>query len=188
MARPAGLGTRLMSRDSSPPRIAAARFGNRLPVSVFLLSSLLAVAGCNSSGGGPSFLAPPEIGLGPIGETTQHGYVVSEMALQQIPVGSSRDQVLIALGSPSTTGHFGGEVFYYISQTKHRSAEFLQPKVVDQRVLAIYFDGDADVARIANYGLQDGKVFDFHNRITPTGGADVNFVGQILRARPQPFG
>src|SRR4029079_11255321 len=33
-----------------------------------------------------------------LGETTQHGYVVPELALEQIPPGSSRDQVLIALG------------------------------------------------------------------------------------------
>ena len=37
-------------------------------------------------------------------QTTQHGYIPSEIALQQVPVGSSRDQVLIALGTPSTVG------------------------------------------------------------------------------------
>lgn len=127
------------------------------------------LAGCSSAGG-----------LGGIGETTEHGYVVSPMALEQVPVGSSRDQVLVALGTPSTTGSYDGEVFYYISQRRSRPVQFMNSKVVDQRVLAVYFDGSSKVARIANYGVQDGKVFDFVSRTTPTGGRDLNFVQQML--------
>ncbi len=53
-------------------------------------------------------------------------------------------------------------------------------KLVDQRVLAIYFGPDGTVANIANYGLKDGKVFDFIKRVTPTGGKDLTFIGQVL--------
>ncbi len=81
-----------------------------------LTVALLALAGCQTQAKSPS-----EGMFGGISETTQHGYVVSPDALQQIPVGSSRDQVLIALGSPSTTADFGNEVFYYISQTRYRA-------------------------------------------------------------------
>src|SRR5690606_7190866 len=80
-----------------------------------------------------------------IGETTHHGYIVSPTALEQISVGSSRDQVLIALGSPSTKAEFGGEVFYYISQTRRRPVRFMQSHIVDQRVLAIYFNEKEEV-------------------------------------------
>ena len=48
---------------------------------------------------------------GCIGETFQRGYVPSDIALQQVVVGAPREQVLIALGTPSTTADFGGEVF-----------------------------------------------------------------------------
>ncbi|MEO8668236.1 MAG: outer membrane protein assembly factor BamE [Bauldia sp.] len=122
-------------------------------------------------------------GRGPLAgmsRTTQHGYVVPEMALEQIPPGSSRDQVLIALGTPSTTATFGGEVFYYISQTRHQSAAFLEPKIVEQKVLAVYFTPKERVERVANYGMKDGRVFDFARGVTPTGGADQNFLQQIL--------
>ena len=95
-------------------------------------------------------------------------------------MGSSRDQVLIALGSPSTTGSYGNEVFYYISQTRQRAAAFMPDKVIDQRIVAVYFDSKGNVERVANYGLQDGKVFDFISRTTPTGGADQNFLQQVL--------
>jgi outer membrane protein assembly factor BamE (lipoprotein component of BamABCDE complex) len=133
------------------------------------VAALIAVAGCQSSGGGSNF-----------SQTTQHGYVVTPTALEQIPPGSSKDQVLIALGSPSTTGNYGNEVFYYISQTRYRAVAFMPEKVIDQRVVAVYFDDKSSVERVANYGIQDGKVFDFISRTTPTGGADQNFVQQVL--------
>ena len=97
-----------------------------------------------------------------------------------MPVGSSREQVVLALGSPSTTATFDNEVYYYISQTRRRGAAFMSPKLVDQRVLSVYFGADGRVTNIANYGLKDGKVFDFISRTTPTGGKDENFLGRIL--------
>jgi len=108
------------------------------------------------------------------------GYIIDAEALDSIPVGSSRDQVLLALGSPSTTAIFDHEVFYYISQTRYQGAHFMKPKVVDRRILAIYFDAQAQVAQIANYGLQDGKLFDFASQTTPTGGRDQSFLGQLM--------
>ena len=150
--------------------VPAAAILKRPLVAGIAVVALLACAGCQSASGGRSGFS----------ETTQHGYVVSPTALEQVPVGSSRDQVLIALGTPSTTATFGGEVFYYISQTRHQSMAFLEPKVVDQKILAVYFTKDSRVERVANYGLKDGKVFDFVRGITPTGGQDQNFLQQVL--------
>ncbi|WP_292242649.1 outer membrane protein assembly factor BamE, partial [Mesorhizobium sp.] len=95
-------------------------------------------------------------------------------------VGSSREQVLLALGTPSTKATFDNEAFYYISQTRKRYVAFDKPRLVDQKVLAVYFGEDGRVTQIANYGLKDGKVFDFISRTTPTGGKDQNFLSQII--------
>jgi len=113
-------------------------------------------------------------------ETLTHGYVVDEETLDLVPVGSSREQVLLSLGSPSTTATFDNEVFYYISQTRVRSVAFMNPRVRDQRVLAVYFGADGRVSQIANYGMQDGRVFDFISRTTPTAGKDQNFIAQMI--------
>ena len=113
-------------------------------------------------------------------EVINTGYVADPQALELVPVGSSREQVLLSLGSPSTTATFDTEALYYISQKRVRGAAFMRPKVVDQRVLAIYLGTDDRVTQIADYGLQDGKVFDFISRTTPTGGKDNSFVGGIL--------
>jgi outer membrane protein assembly factor BamE (lipoprotein component of BamABCDE complex) len=111
--------------------------------------------------------------------TYQRGYLLDEAALAQVPQGSSQEQVLLVLGTPSTVATVSGETFYYISQKSERTA-FLNPEITDQRVLAVYFDQTRRVARIANYGIQDGKVFDFISRTTPTGGQEANIIKQIL--------
>jgi len=111
----------------------------------------------------------------------QRGYVATPGALEQIPVGSSQEQVLLVLGTPSTVATVDGEVFYYISQ-KTKKVMFMRPEIVDQRVQAIYFDPkDKRVTRIADYGLKDGKVFDFVSRTTPTGGAELSILGQFFQ-------
>lgn len=118
---------------------------------------------------------------GCVGETFQRGYVLPDGALQQIPLGSSQEQVLIVLGTPSTVATVSGEAFYYISQRAERPVSFMQTKVVDQRVIAVYFDSNRKVRRIAEYGLKDGKIFDFISRTTPTGGADLSLLNGLFR-------
>lgn len=113
-------------------------------------------------------------------EVFHNGYVVDQDALDLVPVGSSREQVLLSLGTPSTTATFDGEVFYYISQKRTRAAAFMKQKLIEQQVLAIYFDKDGVVSQRANYTLKDGKVFDMISRTTPTGGKDLTFLQQIL--------
>jgi outer membrane protein assembly factor BamE (lipoprotein component of BamABCDE complex) len=119
---------------------------------------------------------------GCVGETLHRGYVPSESAMQQVQVGALREQVLLALGTPSTTADFGGEVFYYISQVTSRPVAFLNPRVVDQTVLAVYFDQAGQVSNVAQYGLEDGRVIDLVSRTTPTGGRDFSFISQLLGA------
>jgi len=114
------------------------------------------------------------------GETFQRGYVLPDGALEQIPLGSSQEQVLLVLGTPSTVATVSGEAFYYISQKGERPISFLQMKVTDQRVLAVYFDKNRQVQKLAEYGLKDGKIFDFVSRTTPTTGNDLNLITTII--------
>lgn len=139
-----------------------------VPAAALLTSGILLSACQNFKIDGPS-------------DVIQQGYVIDQAALDATPVGSSREQVLLSLGTPSTINTLeGNEVFYYISQTRKRSVAYQKTRVTDQRVLAIYFGPDGTVTNIANYGLQDGKVFDFVKRVTPTGGKDLTFIQQIL--------
>ena len=115
------------------------------------------------------------------GEQFQKGYILPPGALEQIPIGASQDQVLIVMGTPSTVATLNGEVFYYISQRSERPVAFMNQKVVDQRVIAIYFDKNRQVQRLANYGLQDGRIFDFISRTTPTSGQELSYLTPLFK-------
>jgi outer membrane protein assembly factor BamE (lipoprotein component of BamABCDE complex) len=115
-------------------------------------------------------------------ETLERGYVLQEGALEQIPIGATQEQVLIVLGTPSTVATVSGEAFYYISQKTHRSAAFMPDKVVDQRVIAVYFDKSRRVSKLANYGMKDGRIFDYYSQTTPTGGQELSYLRNILKS------
>lgn len=111
----------------------------------------------------------------------QHGYVMDESLLPQVRPGSAAEQVLAVLGTPTTTSTVGGSAWYYISQRTSQTLAFSQPKVTDQRIYAVYFDKNKKVERIANYGLEDGKIIDFITRTTPTSGGEQSFLQSAMK-------
>ena len=117
---------------------------------------------------------------GCLGETFQRGYVLPEGALEQIRLGASQEQVLIVLGTPSTVATLSGEVFYYISQ-RAEQISFLPQREIDRRVVAVYFDKNRRVQRLADYGLKDGKIFDSISRTTPSGGVEQNYLAFVFK-------
>jgi outer membrane protein assembly factor BamE (lipoprotein component of BamABCDE complex) len=126
-------------------RAAAAAW---LPMTALMAASVL-LAGC-----GPTI--------------TRHGHQFQESDLQQVQPGMSQDQVRTVLGTPaSTTTLAQGPSYYYISSTMSQTL-FFEAKEVDRKVLAVYFTPSGSVERVANYGLKDGKVFDFISRTTPS--------------------
>jgi outer membrane protein assembly factor BamE (lipoprotein component of BamABCDE complex) len=147
------------------------RFAPRGAAAMLLAAAMaLAVGGC-----GDTFT-----------QVYQRGYIVPEGALDQVPLGASQEQVLIVLGTPSTVATVSGEVFYYISQRAEQKLAFMKQTVTNQRVIAVYFDKQRRVARLADYGLKDGKVFDFIGRTTPTGGNELNYLNYIFAITKRP--
>src|SRR5918997_2697995 len=125
-----------------------------------------------------------------MGEEFQRGYLLDERAVAQVQPGMSADQVLQTLGTPSTVSTVGNKDWYYISQKSQRRVQFMGDSIVDQRVTAVYFNQNLKVERVALYGLQDGRVFDFISRTTPSGGQESSFLTQIFRGANNfnPFG
>ncbi|MGZ3282199.1 MAG: outer membrane protein assembly factor BamE, partial [Xanthobacteraceae bacterium] len=93
-----------MTRSTRRPRMAAASIAAAVALGLLL-------GGCFS-------------------ETYQRGYILPDGALEQIPIGSTQEQVLIVLGTPSTVATVSGEAFYYISQRSERPIGFMPQKVV----------------------------------------------------------
>jgi outer membrane protein assembly factor BamE (lipoprotein component of BamABCDE complex) len=124
-----------------------------------------------------AFAAP----AGVLAEDFVRGYMVDERTLSQVKPGMSPEQVLQTLGSPSTVSTVGNKSWYYISQITRRRFAFMPETVVDQRVTAVYFSKNMKVEKVALYGLQDGVIFDFVSRTTPSGGSDQSFLGQVFK-------
>ncbi|WP_333793888.1 outer membrane protein assembly factor BamE [Hyphomicrobium sp.] len=115
-------------------------------------------------------------------QITKHGHLFRESDIAQVQPGMGQEQVKLILGSPTTTTTYGnGSAYYYISSTSKRTA-FMKGNEVDRQVLAVYFSPAGTVDRVANYGLKDGKVFDFVSRTTPApGGKEDGIFKQLFR-------
>lgn len=112
----------------------------------------------------------------------KHGHQFRESDIQQIQPGMSQEQVKLQLGTPATTATINnGQAYYYIASTMTQAA-FLKEKEVDRKVLAVYFNPLGTVEQVANYGMKDGKVFDYISRTTPApGGKDDGILKQLFR-------
>jgi outer membrane protein assembly factor BamE (lipoprotein component of BamABCDE complex) len=112
----------------------------------------------------------------------KHGTQFHDNDIQQITPGMSEQQVRMNLGTPATTAVVGtGQAYYYISSTQTQTAFFL-PTEEDRQVVAVYFTPGGTVERVANYGMQDGKVIDTVSRTTPApGGKDDGILKQLFR-------
>ena len=115
-------------------------------------------------------------------QITKHGHLFRENDIAQVQPGMGQEQVRLVLGTPTTTTTIGnGSVYYYIASTEKKTA-FFKGDEVDRQVLAVYFTPNQTVDRVANYGLKDGKVFDFVSRTTPApGGKEDGLIKQLFR-------
>ncbi len=108
------------------------------------------------------------------------GHVEDAPMSEKITEGeTTRDDVQILFGSPSSTSGFGEETWYYIHARKEAKA-FLRPQVTEQRIMQIIFDSQGVVEEVKQYDLEDGKQVSFVEKTTPTEGHSLGFMEQIL--------
>ena len=103
------------------------------------------------------------------------GDVVSKIS----PGVHTRIDITSLLGSPSTVSTFEDSKWYYIGQKTTQFA-FFEPEVLERKVLVISFDEAGYVADTRTYGLEDGKIIDPVERITPTEGRELSIIQQLL--------
>ena len=112
---------------------------------------------------------------------TKHGHQFQENDLRSVTSGMSQEQVRVTLGSPTTTATVGsGSAYYYISSTQGQTS-FFKPVEKDRKVLAVYFNQLGSVDRVANYGIKDGKVFNFATQKTATPSRDEGIIKALFR-------
>lgn len=108
------------------------------------------------------------------------GHVPDPDAVAQVQPGvQSKQQVAELLGTPSATGAFEDTRWYYIS-AKTSTTAFFTPKVLEQNVVVVDFDGAGRVIDLRRYALEDGQVIDPVTRKTPAPGKELSFIEQLV--------
>jgi outer membrane protein assembly factor BamE (lipoprotein component of BamABCDE complex) len=153
------------ARDPGPNRHRAAA-----PLLAPLLAAALALAGCSSVPGLSLFESPAQM----------RGHAVDAEDLRQITPGvSSRADVQALLGSPSATGTFDADNWYYISSvTRQRPGR--QLAVEDQRVVVVSFDARGTVRGVREVGPEEGQAVAVVGRTTPAPGNERTFLQQLF--------
>jgi outer membrane protein assembly factor BamE (lipoprotein component of BamABCDE complex) len=110
----------------------------------------------------------------------QRGNLPREDQLSKIVIGKqTRRDVAKILGTPSTQGVFDDKIWYYISRKTEKYA-FFDPKVVDEQVVAIYFNDQNVVQAIYRYDKDDLRKVGMIDRVTPTAGKELSILEQLL--------
>lgn len=109
------------------------------------------------------------------------GFQAIESDPKEVKVGVDTESTVRArLGSPSATGTFDKDTWFYMNQMKSRVA-FKKPEVIARNITAIKFNKDSEtVESVHNFTLKDGKVIAFNGRETPTRGRELTILEQIL--------
>lgn len=100
--------------------------------------------------------------------------------LAQIEPGTqTRREVASLLGTPSTTGTFDTETWYYISAQTRQYAIFKREEL-ERRIVAISFDDSGIVKAIRELTLEDGRDIAMLDRETPTMGNEMGLLEQLM--------
>jgi outer membrane protein assembly factor BamE (lipoprotein component of BamABCDE complex) len=83
------------------------------------------------------------------------------------------------LGTPSTVGTFDKDVWYYIGRRIEKWA-FLEEKILEQKIVAIYFDPKGTIEHIQTYDKNDRREISITEGKTATSGRELGVIEQII--------
>lgn len=90
-----------------------------------------------------------------------------------------RDDVMSILGSPSVTGTFEDDTWYYIGRLTEQYA-FFERDIVEQQVVVVRFGADGLVEEVSRLDEKDGREIAMVERETPSAGRKLGFFEQIF--------
>ena len=112
--------------------------------------------------------------------STNRGHIPPPSQLEKLKIGEhSKSYVRNILGAPSTIGTFDNEVWYYIGRRIEQWA-FFRESIIEQKIVAIYFNSQGKIEYIQRYSKQDGREIVMVDRKTPTSGRELGVIEQII--------
>lgn len=109
-----------------------------------------------------------------------HGNIPDPEIVKSVRIGkSNREQVTEMLGSPSAIATFDKESWYYIGKQTSQFA-FLEPELIQRKVLVIRFDDKGIVRQVEHLTKEDGRDVQIVERKTPTHGRELTLIEQLV--------
>ena len=128
--------------------------------------------------GGALLIAMAAVACSP--NTAVRGSLPQEEQISLIRPGvHGREDVRSILGSPSVTGTFDKDVWYYIGRRTEQYA-FFERDVIDQQVIIVRFGDDGLVDKVSRLDKSDGREVALVERETPSAGRELGVFEQIF--------
>ncbi len=109
-----------------------------------------------------------------------HGFVSSKETPSDIEAGvDTKTTVLSKYGTPSTTGIFKKDKWYYMSELREQLG-YLRPRTTTRTITAVAFSDEGVVDDVSIYTIKDGRVVSLIGRKTPTRGRELSIFQQLL--------
>jgi outer membrane protein assembly factor BamE (lipoprotein component of BamABCDE complex) len=108
------------------------------------------------------------------------GYVGDQKLLQGVQAGvDNKDSVTASLGRPTFVGQFDANDWYYFARDTKQLA-FAKPKVANQYMLHIRFDGTGNVASVNQSAMENIARISPEGDKTPTLGRTKSFFEELF--------
>jgi len=109
-----------------------------------------------------------------------HGFISAKGSPGDVETGvDSKSTVLAKFGTPSTTGVFENDTWYYMSEFREQLG-FLNAKTQNRVITTIKFTDDGMVSNVDIYTIKDGNLVSLVGRKTPTRGRELTILEQLL--------
>ena len=109
-----------------------------------------------------------------------NGHLPDPELLSIVKIGSdNKKKVLQILGAPSFHGEFGDNSLYY-SQTINTKFAFLDPKILDHKIIQVEFDKQDILQNIYLFNEDDRKKISMSKNYTVTHGTEISFFEQMM--------
>lgn len=108
------------------------------------------------------------------------GYVTKFSDFSKVKEGvSTKQEVMDALGSPTTTSLFGKETWFYLGKEQTKET-FYEPETKNYSGYEIVFDDSGTVSKVVKKGKEDLKEFEIAEDYTKTTGNEITVLQQLF--------
>ena len=107
------------------------------------------------------------------------GHKLSDADMATLKPGMSQDDIIKAIGTPTSQSAFDAHEWYYVSERTEQTA-FFSPETKERAVTVLKFDNNDALIETHTLTKKDGQTVAMDKDITPTSGEEYTILQQLL--------